>query len=143
MFSKGEINSGLLTLGSTFCSLAVVILGIKYGLAKFSVFDGICQFGAIVALVLWLIFKEPVIAILITVAIDLLGLLPTLRHSWIEPAEETWQTFFIGSVAATFTLASLHDISIISLPYPLYLLIANSIVVAIVVVRRRKIRPTS
>jgi hypothetical protein len=131
-------RSALLLAGSTFCSGAVVVLGLKYGIAKFSTFDILCQIGAILGLVLWLVFNSPDIGIIVPVAIDLMAVLPTLRHAWKSPGEETWSTFLAGSIASVFTIISLTHYNIASLLYPLYLLIANGTIVSAVLIRRKQ-----
>jgi hypothetical protein len=136
-FAAREPRTAILMLGSTVCTFAVVVLGLRYGIAKFSPFDGLCQLGAVVGLVLWLIFNSPSIAIIAAVTIDFIGMLPTLRHSWLEPQEETWQTFVIGIVAPLFTIVSLEAFNVASLLYPIYLVLANSAIVFAVIYRRK------
>lgn len=135
-FAAGEFRTALLILGSTFCSLSVVLLGVRYGFAKMSKFDLFCQLGAMVGLVLWLVFDSPVLAIVTTVVVDFIGMLPTLRHAWIEPNEETWQTFAIAVIAASLTISVLNDLSVASLLYPMYLVFANITITGVVIARR-------
>lgn len=137
-FAAGEINTGILMAGSTICTTIVVILGIKYGIAKFSWFDGFCQIGAIVGLILWLVFDSPTVAIIASVTIDCIAMLPTLRHSWVKPGEETWQTFIIGVIAPVFTIASLQTFTLDALLYPFYLVIANALIALTVIIRRKQ-----
>jgi hypothetical protein len=73
-----------------------------------------------------------------SVMVDLIGVLPTLRHSWLEPKEETWQTFAIGTIAAVLTIISLDSHNINSLLYPGYLALVNGVIVAVVVLRRKQ-----
>lgn len=138
-FAADEPKSAFLTLGSTIGSFAVVVLGLKYGIAKFSRFDALCQAGAIIGLILWLVFNSPLIAIIAAVTIDFIAVLPTLRHSWLEPGEETWQTFAICVVASIFTVIAITDYSVEGLLYPAYLLIANALIVVAVIYRRKKV----
>lgn len=136
-FAAGEPRTAVLMLGSTICTLAVVVLAFKYGKAEFSIFDGICQFGAVVGLILWLTFNSPTIAIVAAVTIDFIGMLPTLRHSWKKPGEETWQTFIIGVVAPIFTVIATESYTTASLLYPFYLVLANGAIVLTVIYRRK------
>lgn len=138
-FAAGETKTALLTLASTVCVAAVVILGVKYGIAKFSLFDGICQAGAVLGLILWIVFNSPLIAIVASVSIDFVAALPTLRHSWIKPAEETWQTFLIGTGAAALTTLSITSYTWEAILYPAYLVLANGGIVLIVVYRRQQL----
>ena len=137
-FSAGEYRAALLLLGSTTSTLLVVLLGLKYGIAKLALFDVFCWLAALGGIILWQAFDSPTIAIIITVATDCLGVLPTIRHAWSSPKEETWQTFVVGAVAALLTFLSLETFNINNVLYPGYLVIANSIIVITVVFRRRQ-----
>lgn len=135
--ASGEPRTALLSLASTICTLSVVILGLKFGIAKFSRFDAICQLSAAVGLILWFIFNSPAIAIIAAVSIDFVVMLPTLRHSWLKPNEETWQTFLIGTVAALFTIFSLSSYTVESLLFPLYIFVANGAITAVIIYSRK------
>lgn len=141
--AAGEPRTALLSLASTICTASVVILGIKFGIAKFSRFDMICQVSAVVGLLLWLLFNSPAIAIIASVTIDFIALLPTLRHSWLQPYEETWQTFLIGTLAPLFTIASLTAYSIESLLFPFYIFLANGSITLCILYRRNLLQKHS
>lgn len=93
-FAAHEPRTAFLTVGATCSTAVIVVLGFKYGTAKFTPLDIFCQIGAIAGLVCWLVFNSPLVGIVVPVCIDFIGALPTLRHSWDKPGEETWQTFF-------------------------------------------------
>ena len=138
-FAAHQTRSALLNLGDTMGTLLVLVLGIKYGIAKFNWFDGLCQLGAIIGFVLWLVFDSPAIAIIASICVDFIASLPTVKHSWQRPQEETWQAFGLTVVASSLTLLSLNVFKVTSLAFPVYLLLANSAVVVVVVYRRRKL----
>jgi hypothetical protein len=94
--------------------------------------------SAVLGLVFWLVFNSPTIGIVVPLAVDFIGGLPTIRHSWLKPAEETWQTFMVGVIAPMFTIASLTRFNIASLAFPLYLFIANTALVIIIITRRKQ-----
>jgi hypothetical protein len=134
-----EIRTAIITFADALQVGLILVLGLKYGYAKLTLFDVICQIGAIAGLVLWLIFNSPTIAIIATVTIDLIAALPTFRHSWQQPGEETWQTYFVGGIGAAFGIAALTSFTINSLAYPLYLFILGlSLAATIIISRRRK-----
>ncbi len=137
-FAAGEPEAAFLTLANALGTLMIVILGIKNGIAKFSRFDGVCQLGALAALATWLLLDIPLIAIVGVVFIDFLGVLPTIRHSWIEPQEETWQTFFLSTIAPIFTILSLTAFNYENMLYPTYLLLADGLVMFIILHRRKQ-----
>lgn len=138
-FSAHEVRSALLTTGDFIGTGLTLLLGLKFGIAKFSWFDGLCQAGAVAGVILWFIFHSPTIGILAVVIIDFIGSLPTLNHSWYKPNEETWQTFAALMGASTLTLLSLDHFNLASLSYPIYLLLANGSITAVVIYRRRQL----
>jgi hypothetical protein len=139
LYASGEINSALFLTGDTLATFAVVLVGLKYGIAKLDRFDLICMIGAIVGLILWLVFNSPIIAILATILIDFIGTIPTVRHSYLHPEEETYITFALGIVATIFTLFSLHEYSFSAWIYPAYLLFSNGLLVVTIVWGQRRI----
>lgn len=138
-FAAHQTRSALLTLGDTMGTLLVLALGIKHGIAKFNWFDGVCQLGVIIGLVLWLVFDSPAIAITASICVDFIASLPTIKHSWQSPQEETWQAFGLAVVASSLTLLSLNVFKVTSLAFPVYLLLANLALVVVVIYRRRKL----
>lgn len=135
-FIAGEYRTALLMLGSTLCCGLVVILGFKYGFAKFSKFDALCWAGALLGIFLWFFFESPTLAIITVTTIDCIGIIPTIRHSWLEPQEETWQTFAVSAFASALTILSLEHLSIDGALYPIYLVLGNLAIVVAVIYRR-------
>ncbi len=132
-----EVSTAVLTFADAVQCMLIVGLGLIYGYAKFSRFDAICQVGAIVGLLLWLIFNSPTIAIVATIAIDLIAALPTFRHSWLAPGEETWQTYLISGIGAAIGVISLEDFTVNSLAYPLYVTLLGTALAFLIIFRRR------
>lgn len=133
-----EPKTALLLYGNSVCTGLVVIFGLRYGYVRFTRFDVLCQVGALFGLAFWLAFNSPVIGIIIPIIIDFIGLMPTLRHAWHKPGEETWQTFAIGTVASTLTVVALTRYNVVSLLFPLYIILANSVIVSTVIYRRKR-----
>lgn len=137
-FASNAPRAAFLTLGATIATFSVVVLGLRYGIAKLSFFDFVCQAAAIVGLILWLLFNSPTIAIIFSLSIDLIGGLPTLRHSWKKPAEETWQAFLIGGIASILTLLSLEHNKLADLAFPVYFVLFDLTIVSIIIYRRKQ-----
>ena len=137
LYASNEVNAALLLTGDFIATFAVVIVGIKYGTAKLDRFDLICFIGAIVGLVLWLVFNSPLIAIAATILIDLIGTIPTVRHSYRHPEEETWITFALGVLATIFTLLSLPNYTFSAWVYPAYLLFSNGLLFVTILLGQR------
>lgn len=138
-FSDHQYASAILTLLASVETLSVVILGWRYGDRRIASFDIGCQIAAAVGLVLWLIFNSPSIAIIATISIDLIAGLPTLKHAWEKPHEETAITFFLGSLAAFFTVLAAQNHKITALAFPLYLVVINFVISSVIYSRGRGI----
>ena len=131
-FADGKIASGVLLLAATMETMAIVVLGLKYGDRKFERLDIVCQVSAIVGLILWLVFNSPAIAVIASVIIDCIGAAPTIKHSWHKPYEETWSTFFLAAVGALATVFAAGAWTITGLAYPLYIVLINFFLAALV-----------
>lgn len=135
----GEYVTAIVTAASAASTLSIVLLGLYYGHAKYSTFDVVCQIGVLFGFVLWYVFNSPLAAVLAALIIDFIGALPTVRHSWLKPHEETWVTFVISSIGALFAVFAVNTYSLISLSYPIYLLIMNTIIAAVIIYRLKTI----
>jgi hypothetical protein len=112
-------------------------LGIRYGFVKYSIFDVISQIGALIGFALWWLFNSPGLAVVAVVLIDLIGALPTVRHSWISPSEETWEAFGVAGASGLFAVLALSSFDWVTLPYPAYIMLINAIIAVTIIYRRR------
>jgi len=132
-FSDGQVAAGVLMACATVEVLSIVILGfIKRGDHSFERLDIICQAGALVGLVLWLVFNSPAVAVLAAVTIDLVGAIPTFKHSWVKPHEETSITFALSSVGGLLTLLVTESWAVTAVAYPLYIFVVNAVLSAVI-----------
>ncbi len=138
-FAAGEWQAGIQTFAVMVWVLSVVLLGLRYGTARFTAFDMYCQASALLGILLWLWLDSPAAAIVVAVITDFVGALPTLRHSWSDPSEETWQTFVYAIVGPIITIASLPAISLEGLLYPMYFVFINAAIAAVVIYRRQEL----
>lgn len=136
-FSAHQYPTAILMLSGAVETLTVVVLGWRLGDKKFEKIDVICQAGALGGLALWVTLGSPALAVITTTAIDLIGTVPTLVHSWRKPFEETWTTFLISTAAALCTLLVADNWHITSSLPPVYLLLINGAVGIIILLRRQ------
>jgi len=131
-FADGHYASGVLMLCVAIQVSVVAILGFKHGDRKFDRLDVVCQIGAIVGLILWFIFKSPTVAILATITIDLIGAIPTLKHAWLKPHEETWLTYALNGVGGGLTVMIAGSSAVTAIAYPIYVLVIDVVIVAFI-----------
>lgn len=140
-FGSGETIAAIITLAATIETFSIVLLGIRYGYVAVERFDWICLAGALLGLSVWLIFDNAPFAVFITVGIDFIGALPTVRHSWRRPLEETWLTYLLGGIGGALGLLSLSSFNWTNTPYPTYIAAMNLLIVLVILGRRKAIDP--
>lgn len=140
--SAGEYVAAIFTAAAAFETGLVVVLGLfKKAYVKYTRFDIACQLAAVVGIVLWQMFDSPAIAVIAAVTIDFIGALPTFRHSYQKPEEETWITFALSGVGGFFGVLALETYNFVSLPYALYIVLINILMAFVIIVSaRRKLR---
>jgi hypothetical protein len=139
-FDTGAWQTGIYSLGGVLATGVIVVLGLRHGVKKYTKFDVICQAIALLGIPIWLLTKHAELAVLIVLLVDFFGGLPTLRHAWKAPHEETWQTFGYSAVAGILLLASLTDYSLIAVTMPLYIFLFDGAVLATIFYRRNALK---
>jgi hypothetical protein len=137
--SAGHVSAAVLATCMTVSCAAVAILAFwKNSQVVFSKFDNTCLFASLSGVVLWQVFNSPELAVLAVVAIDAIASLPTLRHAYRAPEEETMFEFLMAGVASVITIVAATDFSSTAVAYPLYIIIFDFIVVYLLVRGRRR-----
>jgi len=126
-----QYPSAVLTGAACVETIVIVIAGFHLGDKKFEKFDVLCQFGAIIGLILWIIFNSPLVAIIATVTIDFIAGLPTWKHAWESPDEETSSTFVLSAIGSGFALLALRRPHVSGLLYPIFITLSTVIVIVL------------
>lgn len=117
---------------------AIVIMGsIKDGVRHYTKLDIACQIVAIVGVLLWISTSQPVLAVLFVILADLIGAVPTYRHIWARPHEETLDTYMLSALSAVVVAISLASFSFINSGYPVYILASAMSFTGLIAWRRR------
>lgn len=138
-FSEGAWQTGLYSLAGAIATGLIVLLALKHGVKKYTTFDIVCQVIALLGIPLWLTTGQPELAVLILLIVDFSGGLPTLRHAWKAPHEETWQTFAASAVGGVLVLASIEQYSIVALTMPIYIFFFDIAVLSFIYYRRKRV----
>ena len=137
-FAAGEYKTAIFTSSAVVETTLIVILGLKYGYAKYSRFDVVCQVSAVIGLILWWLFNNPALAVVASVTIDFIGALPTIRHSWLEPGEETWPTYAMAGLGGLLAIFALTSYNWTSLTYAIYIVLINLVISTILISRGKR-----
>ncbi len=139
-YSEGAMVSALMAGALVIECGAIILMSFNRGSFTYTRFDGLCQLAAFSGLLLWWLTSEPMIAIVLFVVIDAIGALPTFRHAWRKPKEETLSTFAWSIAGNALALSAVSVFTLSMTLVPAYLLVLNSALTAEIIYRRKFIR---
>jgi hypothetical protein len=105
---------------------------------KLKKFDYICGVCSLLALVLWRITQEPLVAIIFSIASDGLAALPTITKSRKHPQTESVEAYITGLFCSLTSFFALKTFGISEFAFPIYLVILYSLLIIIVYKGRLK-----
>jgi hypothetical protein len=139
-FSDGKLAGGIFALLGALSTGAIVVAGLRYGDRSLEKLDIICLGGVAAGFVLWPLLHSPAVGVLAAIIIDFVGLVPTVRHAWEEPGEETWITYALVGVGGSLAVLPvfLHQtLTVTSIGYPVYAAVSLGSLAVVIVSRRR------
>lgn len=125
---------------SALLALFIFVLSIKKGHKNIVLIDWISLWGALLAIILWLIVKELLLSIILITFIDNISFVPTYRKSIHHPFEETISTYLLSGIKYFLGIVALESFNFISLLYPVSLVLTCWFFVVFLIIRRRQIR---
>mgnify|MGYP000132529445 FL=1 len=105
MFFKGTVNGQI--LGAVLGAWVVAALALKYGTPGWTKLDKFCLGGAVLGIVLWQVFSDPVFGIVTSLSVVFLGSIPTFTSAWKDPSRENklaWTIFWVSCVCAVIAI---------------------------------------
>lgn len=135
--SLGARHTIWLAVSYALCPLVTAIVSLKHGEGGWTQFDRACLIVAGISAVLWWLCHSPLVALLINLFIDFVGLLPTIRKSYERPASENRIAWLIAFLASVLNLFAVERWEFAIAVYPLYMALGNG-VIAVLLYRRRE-----
>ena len=136
--AKGGTFSLLLPAGDALAALIIFLFSIKRGVGGFATKDILALIGAIIGLILWYFTGNPVLALVIIMAVDFLGAILTILKAYKHPETETLVTWSLAGFAGLLAVLSVGKMNSVLLAYPLYICLINSATAIAVLAGRRK-----
>ncbi|MCB9990479.1 MAG: hypothetical protein H6867_03745 [Rhodospirillales bacterium] len=121
----------------------VIALAFKHGEKNITRSDMMTFAAGLAAIPVWLATDNALWAVLIVTVIDALGFYPTFRKSWHKPHEELALSYFLSGLKFAISLPALHNVSVITVIYPLSLVLTNWVFVVMLYVRRRSMESSA
>lgn len=140
--SAGGGIGSFVTLAAALVSLIIFGLGMREGKKDITKTDTLFFILGLVAVVIWLFAKQPIISIILVATIDMLGFIPTFRKSWNKPYSETLFTYLLNTFRHGLSIIALSNYSIVTWLYPVSWVLANGLFSLMLIVRRKKLFQT-
>jgi hypothetical protein len=137
--AKGGAGS-FVTLAAALISLVIFALGMRQGKKDITKLDTVFFILGLIAVVFWLVAKQPVFSIILVVTVDMLGFAPTFRKSWYKPYSETLFTYLLNTFRHSLSIFALKHYSIVTWLYPVSWAVANGLFSLMLVVRRKQVK---
>lgn len=135
-FNAGAGAGSWLTLSAGLVCLLIFGLSFWHGIRNITRLDTVFLILALAALGLYIITKQPLISVILLVAIDMLGFIPTIRKSWNKPYTETLFSYSLNTFRFAIGIYALETYTIVTYLYPVAWLFANGLFSVLLIVRR-------
>jgi len=99
---------------------------------KLERYDYVCGLCSILALVLWGVMKEPLIAIVFAIFSDAFAAIPTIIKSWSHPETESSIAYSTGVFNSLTSFAAISFWSLSQYLFPVYLVTVNGLILVII-----------
>ena len=129
-YALGARVSLALVLTQTLGVTIIFILSLWRGVGLPGHKDVVAIIFACLGLVLWVYTDQPILALLIVIAIDAIGVYLTAIKAYKYPSSETVSAWALACLAGVVTVLTIGDFSIGVLLYPIYTIILNIVILA-------------
>lgn len=127
-------------LAATCGSWMVVILALKHGIPGWSKLDKTCLVGALLGILLWIIFANPVLAILASMSVVFLGSMPTFRSVWEDPDRENLAAWVCYWISCIFSFLAIPRWTLAAAAQPMVFFAMDTIVLALLLRPKKQLR---
>lgn len=139
-YVSGAVNTIWVPVVEFIGPLVIALLSIKYGEGGLNnKTDLVCLFGAIVSIILWIIFNNPVVALVINLVVDSFAVVPTIKKSYLRPEGEDFWAWFGTGLADSLNMFAVERFTFAILVYPIYMLVSDFIIIFILLLKKKGI----
>lgn len=117
------------------------LLSIKYGEGGMvDKTDIICLAGGIISILLWIVTGNPVLALILNLAIDQFALIPTIKKSYLRPEGENFWAWFGTCLGDFMNILAIEKFTFAIVVYPVWMFIDDLIIVSLLGIRRKRVK---
>ena len=113
------------------------LMSFKYGTKEITRGDTILLIWALCAIPMYFGIENAIYSLVLIILIDSFAYIPTIRKTYHAPSTESIPAFSLWILKYTLSIFALAHYSIYTIAYPMSIVLANSILVAIMLYRRQ------
>jgi hypothetical protein len=137
-YFSGAKNTIWVPVAEVIGPLTIAILSLRYGEGGLkNKTDLVCLIGASFSIILWIIFKNPVIALTANVIVDIFAAVPTIKKSYLRPEGEDLFAWLLTGSANTMNLFAVEKFTFAVWLYPVYVFIIDLAVIILLILGRK------
>jgi hypothetical protein len=136
MFFKGSVNGQI--LGSVIGNWIVLVLALKRGTPGWTRIDKSCLCGAVIGIVLWKLFDDPVFGIATSLIVAFFGSIPTFVSAWKDSSRENKLAWTIVWVSCVFTIVAIPRWTVADAAQPIVFLVNDTVMMYILYIHPRR-----
>ena len=127
-YAEGARDTMWVPLSYVLGPAIIAVLSLKYGEGRWERLDKLCLTGAIISAIIWYFSHSALLVLMINIIMDFLGLVPTIKKSYLRPAGEDRTAWTLESIAGALNIFAIERWTFGIAFYPIYLLVINGIV---------------
>jgi hypothetical protein len=136
--SDGSSWSVIFLVGDLIGTSSIVVLCLMgYGYGKYGAVEWVCLALSVLAIILWQVTNEPLLAIICAVVADATAAVPTVVKTYRDPWSEVPTGWFMVALGGILAILSTIIWNSTNLLFPLYILLINGIIGLVALTGRR------
>lgn len=126
-------SQGAIWLAGVFAvrNFFLLLMSFKYGVGGWSRIDKICLVLAILGLIGWQVFGDPLIALIFAIVADFVGFIPAFVKTYKQPDSEGPMFYWIETAAVILNIIVI-GMWTVDLLFPAYILLSNIVMLALI-----------
>ncbi|MEK7452328.1 MAG: hypothetical protein AAB664_03230, partial [Patescibacteria group bacterium] len=126
--ATGETFAAGISLVYAVCFFVIAILSLRYGYSGWGRTDTRCAIAVVVAVGIWIVTKNPVLALVMSIVADFLGAIPTVKKVWFQPRTESRSAWTLAVFATMLNFGAVQTWGFSDVAFHGYLFFINGII---------------
>lgn len=126
--ASGGANTLWVPMAYILGPFVVAILSLRFGEKGWTKLDSICIAGALLSIPAWVLTGSAFTALAINIFVDFLGIIPTLRKSYLRPWTEDCLAWGVTALASLINLFAVEEWNLHLGTYPAYMMLFNGLI---------------